>query len=212
MVEPTEEALLQELNVAINEADWVGARLWVDRRAAAIDLRVLALPENGPEPPELDRIVRLLLFGVGRVTASLRHGRWDDETAVVEVFSLEDLDKVVRSFNAQPVYGWHFFNPPEATWEHWRNRLSLDVRIEGGSEHHVIDLFQESRADPERHFDLRIWFRHLSAYDRQNQPKDIYEVAAAGRRWWDGLYAGDPRTQRNGIVPISLEGQVTSPS
>jgi hypothetical protein len=186
--------------VALNEAELHDTVVRADIAEAMVVLRVLALPQVGPEPDARDRVLRLRLTQVGRVAASLRLGRWDDEAAVVEPFALNDLSGVVTSFGVQPIYGWEFFDPPASSWDRWRNRLSLDVEIAGGSQEHVVELFQESGAGPARHLDFRIWFNGMAAYDLERNPKELLEVAAAGKRWWEAMYAGDPRTQGHGIA------------
>jgi hypothetical protein len=196
------ENLLSELDVALNEAEWHNARVRPEIAEAMLDFRVWALPEVGPEPNEQDRVLRLRLTDIGRVAASLRAGRWDDEAAQVEDFQIEDLNEVVHSFGVQPIYGWSFFDPPEQDWAHWKDRLSLDLVIsDAWSRQHVLDLFQESGAGPARHLDLRIWFNGLAGYDFDSQPVPLVEAAAAGRRWWDALFARDPRVAGHGIVP-----------
>jgi hypothetical protein len=73
-------------------------------------------------PPPDDHRVQLILGPVGRVAASLRNGRADNDGAPVEEFALE-------------------------------------------------------------------------------------EFAAGGVRWWDGLYANDPRTAGHGIAPLAGNGR-----
>jgi hypothetical protein len=204
--------LLAHLDIALNEAEWHDVVLRRDIAEAMLVFRVLALPEVGPEPSERDRVLKLLLSEVGRVAASLRTGHWDDSAAPVQSFDLDQLSEVVSSFGVQPIYGWQFFDPPESSWEHWRDRLSLDVHMSAGSEapgQHVLDVFKESLRGPSRTLDLRLWFNGLSGYDIDNNPKPLLEVAAAGLRWWDGFHADDPRTQGHGIVkagPWDREG------
>ena len=62
------------------------------------------------------------------------------------------------------------------TWDHWRNHLSLDVEIRGGSQEHVLELFQVSGAGPARHLDFRIWFNGPAAYDFGLDPKQLFEL------------------------------------
>jgi hypothetical protein len=169
-----------------------------ERGEAAVLLSVLSLPEIGPEPD--DRRVLLRLTEVGRVAASLRQGRWDDPDAPVETFSLAALSDVVRSFGAQAMYGWEFFDSEPTGWSWWQDRLSLDVRFDGGSEDHSVRLFQESGSGPVRHLDLGIWFGGLAGYDYQWRPIPLAEIADGGKRWWDGLHANDPRTRGHRIV------------
>lgn len=192
--------LLSDLDIALNEAEWHNARVRTDIAEAMLDFRVLTLPESGSEPDHNGRVVRLRLTQVGRVIASLRHGRWDDLTADVEQFSLEALNDVVNSFGAQPIYGWHFFDTPAAGSEEWSNRLSLDVRIDSGRSVHALYLFQESLVSPRRHLDFEIWFNGIAAYDFATNPIPLLDVAAGGIRWWDAFNARDPRTDGHGMV------------
>lgn len=168
-------------------------------------MEVLTLPEIGPEPEDRRRIWRLT--EVGRVSASLRLGLWNDDAAAVELFTLDEFGDVVQRFGGQPIYGWEFFDPSSTSLERWKDRVSLDETFAGGSTDHVLSIFQESLAGPPRHLDVQVWFGGLSVYDYQRQPSDLGEVAAGGRRWWDALYAGDPRTRGHGIVPAGHPDQ-----
>ncbi|HTT87911.1 MAG TPA: hypothetical protein VMF65_00035 [Acidimicrobiales bacterium] len=193
--------LLSALDVALNEAELHHLRVRTDIAQAVIDLVVLTLPVVGPEPDLEGRIVSLNLWDVGRVVASLREGRWDDEMAPVTRFELSDLDSVVGDFGVKPIYGWQFFDAPATTWRRLGRCISLDVTIPSGARAHTLDLFQESGAGPSRHLDIRLWFGRLGAFSHDRRELDLEEVAAGGRRWWDALYAGDPRTEGHGIVP-----------
>ena len=188
------------LGVALNEATLIGAEVRPDRRGAALTFAVLALPEDDA-PPEEDRRRQFVLQPVGRVAASLRNGRWDDADAPAEPFPLEQLLDVVMSFQGVPVYGWDFFDrPDEDSFEGWSDRLSLDWRSEPGGLSHTLDLFQDGGS---RHLDLRIWFDDLRIFTPDRQEVSLDDFTAAGKRWWDGLYAGDPRTTGCGIFPGS---------
>jgi len=89
---PFPDGLLSGLDVALNEAEFHNARVRTDIAEAMLDFRVLALPEVGPEPGERERVLRLRLTDVGRVAASLRPGRWNDQNVEPEPFSLDDLN------------------------------------------------------------------------------------------------------------------------
>ncbi|MGD1011981.1 MAG: hypothetical protein ABR925_05560 [Acidimicrobiales bacterium] len=203
------EGLLPDLNIALNEGQFCDFELRPDRAEAVVLLRLLALPEEGPEPE--DRRVLFRLSGVGRAVASLRAGRWDDASAVVEALALDELGDAVRRFGGVPIYGWDFFDP-EHSWDHWRDRLSLDVTIAGGSRDHVLALSQESLARPDRILDLRIWFGDVTAFSTGGEPRSLRDVADGGRRWWDAFYAGDPRTTGHGMAPLRSGGGPVSPS
>lgn len=185
------------IGVALNEATLLGAEVSRERRAAAITLAVLSLPPNGAPPPE-DSRVSLVLDQVGRVVASLRNARWDDDQAPAAPFALTELLKTVQSFGGLPVYGWEFIDA-DAGYERWSNRLSLDERFDGGSNQHSITLFQEGH---DRHLDLKIWFGRLRVFRPDHIEIPIAEFIAAGKRWWDGLHSGDLRTQGSGILPF----------
>jgi hypothetical protein len=115
--------------------------------------------------------------------------------------ALADLDATVRSFGACPLYGWEFVDPPRESWAGWRDRLSLDADLSAGPAGHVLELFQESGSGSPRHLDLRVWFSTLRIARRTGDEVLLQEFIDAGVRWWDGLYAGDPRTGNKGIVP-----------
>lgn len=188
-----------ELGIALNESDLLGFEVDANRRVAAATFRVLTLPKSGPAPE--DRRVQMLFSPIGRVAASLRHGRWDDASAPVERFELSQLLDVVQRFGGQPIYGWEFFDQPENKLAKWGNRLSLDWR--GGSDglSRSITVFQESFGPEQAILDLCVWFDELQVRRPDGETVPLEEFAAAGRRWWDGLHAGDSRTQSHGIVP-----------
>jgi hypothetical protein len=194
-------------NVALNEATLLGAEVSPERRMAAITLSVLSLPEVGPAPE--DRRVQLLLSQVGRVAASLRHGRWDDENAAIEPFELEDLLPIVQRVGPSPIYGWKFLDSPDVgSFQRWSDRLSLDwyPGDEGGLSHTLL-LFQE--AGDAEFLDLCIWFDDLVIRRHGVEIISIEEFGAGGKRWWDGLYAGDERTQGVGIHPFKADSEST---
>jgi hypothetical protein len=193
-----QKAQLDGLGVALNEAILLGVEVDVVRSLCGITMSVLSLPDEGPAPP--DSRLQILLSPIGRVSASLRHGRWDDKNAKTERFELSDLLEVVQSFGGLPVYGWEFFDLAQSKFEAWSDRLSLDWQADPTAVEHSITLFQEGYT-PERTLDLKIWFRKISFHKPTGEEVAIEEVIKGGRRWWDGLHAGDPRTSGHGIVP-----------
>jgi len=151
-------------------------------------------------PPPADARVQLILGPVGRLAASLRNGRWDDAHAAVEEFPLDRLLEVVMSFKGPPVYGWEFVDRPEADkFATWNDRLSLDWRAGPDGMSHTLDLLQEGY---DRHLDLRIWFDELRVFTPEHEEISLDDFAPGGVRWWDGLYADDPRTAGHGIAPL----------
>jgi hypothetical protein len=111
------------------------------------------------------------------------------------------LSDAVRSFGVSQLYGWEFFDPPEASFERWRDRLSLDVVLHEGSHEHCLYLFKEASMGPDRHLDLVLWFGGFAAHDYHWHPLSLTELAAGAKRWWSALHSADPRTQGHGIVP-----------
>jgi hypothetical protein len=195
-----------DLNVALNEATLIGAEVDPEHRVASLTFAVLTLPPDDGPPPDDDR-VQLLLGPVGRLAASLRNGRSDDASASIEEFALEQLLGVVMSFKGLAVYGWEFIDRPERdNFTEWSDRLSLDWRSEPGGVSHTLDLFQ---AGYDRHLDLRIWFDELSVFTPEHEEIALDEFAAGGVRWWDGLYANDPRTAGHGIAPLAGNGRTS---
>jgi hypothetical protein len=187
------------LNVALNEAAWLGIDIDTDGMRVAVLLDVLTLPAEGPAPDDTN--VALLLDGVSRIAASLRNGRWNDTEATIEPLSPLGLDTAVRSFGGNPIYGWEFIDPPEEHWAGWRERLSFDANLSEDPAPHVLELFQESGSGNLRHLDLRVWFRELRVYRSTGGEVPLQEFIDGGVRWWDRLHAGDPRTSGKGIFP-----------
>jgi len=195
------------LNVALNESALLSVQVDSSQWTAIVWLSALTLDDHGDQPK--DATFGLLLTGVTRVAASLRDGRWDDEAAAVRELRLDQLDESIREFGGTPIYGWEFIDPPEASWAHWRERLSLDALFSDIPAHHVVELFQEG-ATVDRHLDLRIWFTDLEIRDRAGQGIPVDAFIAGGVRWWDALYAGDRTTDGHGIVALRSE-RVTAP-
>lgn len=191
---------ITDFGTALNEATFVGLQLISEHRGVALTFSVLALPPDDG-PPSADPRVQVRVGHVGRIAASLRHGNWDDQAARVERFELDQLSVVVDSFGQQPVYGWRFLDVPDAeSFDSWKQRLSLDWRSEPCGTAHTLDLFQEGVTEPIRHLDLRLWFDGLWIVDPDIKPIAFDDFTAAGVRWWDAMWGGDPRTRDQGIV------------
>jgi hypothetical protein len=188
------------LGIALNEATLLGAEIDRNRRVAAITVAVLSLPEVGAPPK--DRRFQLLLFPVGAVVTSLREGRWNDRGAPPTPFALEELLGVVQSFGGSPIYGWDFFDMPAERRAHWADRISLQADLGDDGRSHHIELFQEGWGPRPRHLDVVIWFDELVVRTPSGTPVPISEFIAGGRRWWDGFFAHDPRTQGRGMASL----------
>ena len=187
------------LGVAFNEASLLGVEVLPLQSVCAITLSLLTLPESGPAPA--DARLQALLHPVGRVSGSLRMGRWDDPRAEVKSFALSELPAIVESFGGQPLYGWEFFDLEERMFRHWSKRLSLDWHGDATAMRHNLYLFQED-SGPERVLNLRIWFRDIAFNAPDGTVVDIDTIIRGGKRWWAGLESGDQRTDGYGIYPM----------
>jgi hypothetical protein len=196
---PLSKEQIGGLGVAFNEASLLGVELDVSRSLCGITLSVLSLPAEGP--PTSDSRLQVLLAPVGRLCASLRHGLWNDDAAPVEIFPISELLPKVQSFGGRPIYGWEFIDVDNAVSAYWSNRLSLDWQGDPNAQTHTLTLFQECFT-PERTLDLKIWFREISFYRPTGEKVEIEDVITGGKRWWDGMYSGDSRTNGIGIGPL----------
>lgn len=188
------EETAEGVGVALTEANWVTADLDDSTSTLTLGFDVLSLPERGPMPSDRRRV--LVLTGVSRVVASHRDGRWDDPSAPTLPLQVNGVTDVIAEFGQLPVYG-DFVDAGDRKFSNWKGRLSFDVRCEGGGRH-TLDLFQENG---HRILDLRAWFDSLRVTDRWGTTIDISDFISDGVRWWDALYANDPRTQGLGIIP-----------
>jgi hypothetical protein len=192
--------LKKDLGIALNEATLLGAEVHTDWNMVFVTFSVLTLPCEGPPPG--DRRIQFVFHPVGRIAASLRMGRWDDPTATVVPFDVEDLLVITQELK-QPVYGWDFFDL-EKDFTTWEDRLSLDYRAGNGTGmSHSMTLFQEGG---DRHLDLRIWFDSFGLRDARGGVPKLEEFIAGGKRWWEAFYNSDPRTDGEGIVPNGRDG------
>jgi hypothetical protein len=187
----------QGLGVALNEATLLGLEVDPQRRVAGATFSVFTLPEEGPAPE--DTRVQMLFEPVGRLAASLRLGHWDDSSAEVVTFSIEELLAQVQSFGGLPVYGWEFFDVHEKDFPKWNDRLSIDCRSGEDGQEHTISLFQEG---DERHLDICLWFDDFRIRNASGNEITLVEFIAGGTRWWNAFYAKDPRTQGKGMYSI----------
>jgi hypothetical protein len=161
-------------------------------------LTVLARDEAGAEPADPRRMLRLT--GCSRLVASYRAGPWDDDEAPVVPLDVAGLRELLRRNGGTPVYGWRFVDAEDRNWPRWRERLSLDLRMEGSGEHHLT-LFQDLQG--RAHLDLRVWFADLSVLDGDGARLVLDDFIAAGVRWWDAMYAGQSSARAPGIVALA---------
>lgn len=194
-----------EIGIALNEATLLGAEYEAQRNLVGLTFSVLTLPDDdAPEPADARR--QFILTDVGRIAAALRDARWNDTTAHTIPFEASDLLAIVQSFGGRPIYGWQFINKEDNAFNEWKNRLSLDIKMDFGSLDNRLMLFQEG-ATTNRHLDLWIWFGGLLIRDANGRTITCEEFIAGGKRWWDGMYAGDSRTSGHGIVAGEVDSE-----
>jgi hypothetical protein len=178
---------VRDFNIALNEAELVGAEVNVSERLAGLTLAVLSLPaDDGPEPD--DPRVQVILESLGRVVASLRHGRWDDESARAELFAVDQLNTVVGRCGQLPMYGWEFLDvPDEDSFDRWRDRLSLNWEREPTT----ANLTRSNSQESSPHLDMRFWFDEIRIFRPNGQEVAFDDFPAGGVRWWDALDEAD---------------------
>lgn len=160
---------------------------------------MLSRDEDGQETADPRRTLRLT--GVSRIAASYRDGTWDDAHAPVIPLDLEGLDRLLRRHGGGPVYGWEFVDTGRSV-RAWEHRLSLDLTLSGRGGHHLT-LFQDLGGV--HHLDLRVWFADVSVLDGAGHRLDLNGFIAAGRRWWEAMYAGERSDLAPSIVAAARE-------
>jgi len=111
-----------------------------------------------------------------------RHARWGCAPHGLVALRVRQRDPasavrlaLVRNHRRPETHQREFIDPPEKSWADWRDRLSLDVRV---------------------------WFSSLRVTRSTGEEIPPQEFIDGGVRWWDGLYAGDPRSGGEGIAPV----------
>ena len=185
------------LNIALNEAEFLGFEVEEERRVAAGTFSVLSLPKIGPMPD--DRRVSIVFKPVGRVVASLRNSHWSDPTAEAVPLEISSLLEVVTSFDDHSIYGWDFVDADIRDESDWMNRLSFDWSSGDDGTAHSITLFQDQH---DRILDLCVWFDRIELLDPSQKRIEINEFIEDGKRWWEAFYSGDERTTGMGLYPL----------
>lgn len=180
------------LGVAFNEAAWLGAEVDERRRQAGITLAVHSLPVSGPPPK--DSRVQVILRPVGRVCAVLSSPAGD-----ILPMNVAGLLATVQRFGGCPIYGWEFIDAHIPSLAASAMSLQVDLGTDGLS--HVLYLFQEGGVNGSLR--LWLWFDAMELRTPSGDPISLDDFITAGCRWWDGLYAGDPRTSGAGISPLT---------
>lgn len=189
------------LGVAFNEAALFGVELDEEKRRVGVTLSMVCANEDGTLPD--DKRVQIILQPVGKLVASLRNGRWDDEKAEIVPFKADELLETIKSFQGLPIYGWEFINCGDNDYNQWSKRASLTFESGTDGLSHTFDLFQEGF---ERHLDLRIWFDDMKFFSPGGQEIEIEEVIKRGKRGWDQIYSGDKKaTNEYAIFPTGKD-------
>jgi hypothetical protein len=194
-----DEYLRQGLDTGINEASLLN--LWTDRTQGTVGLflSVLTLPPDGPEPS--DPRVTLKLSNVGRIAASYRRGRWDDEAVALEPLHLEDLGRIVLEFCPIPIYGSDFFDSDSIQWSRIESKLSMDAVFGENGREHTLDLLLEECNEPVLY--LRIWFDEIEIFTPDWRAIPLSIFISGAERWWKAMNAKDPKVAHHGIFPLA---------
>jgi hypothetical protein len=201
-VEFTEEQR-NGLNLALDEAQLLGFELDPSRQFAGATFKILTLPEHGPCPE--DRRVQVLLGPVGRVAAVFWRRASRSDPWELRSFDVDDLLKAVQSVGPASLSGSSFFDVadphPDQRWP------SLDWSQPTGGQRHSLTVYPQGEV---RALELRIWFDRLELRLPPGKVIALDEFIAGNRRWWDGLNAGDPRTDGFGIYAGQPEWVICS--
>ena len=190
---PTVEQLTG-LNVALNEAKFLGLDFELARRRASMRLTILTLAEEPTAQSHME--VELSLYPVGRVAARLA-----GPDGQVTAFNLEELSEVVTSHAGGVIYGWEFFDPPSENIATWLDQASVDSGHGTVGLTHVLHVFQDTERSK---LDVCLWFDELDVRTGAGNGS-LDGVIAAGKRWWDAVFAGDARASSSHIHPIKKE-------
>lgn len=189
------------IGVALNEANLISLDFRPERKSIVATFEVICADDEGNIPE--NRRVQLVFHPIGRIVASLRNGRWDDDKAEVIPFSKDKLLDISQGVGSAPIYGWEFIDCDNKTFNSWKKRKSMEFLTEDeiGFEH-TIDLFQEG----EKHLDIRIWFDEVQVFNSEGKEIDLHDFIIHGKDGWDSIYAGDRNAQAAfSIIPLKRE-------
>ncbi len=189
------------LDIALNEAQLLGFEVDPSQRMAAATFDVFTLPEHGPIPT--DRRVQLLFYPVGCVAARFWRRSSPGAPWKVVVFAIDELLSIVLGLGHPPIHGWRFFDIHDVSLRLSDRRASLHWESGSDGRSHSITV---SPLDRDWALDLTVWFDYLVVNTPSGLPIGLDSFIADGKRWWDGLHAGDERTRGFGIIPGSPPG------
>ncbi|MCA9409228.1 MAG: hypothetical protein KC733_11105 [Candidatus Omnitrophica bacterium] len=186
----------RKLNIALNEAILISVQICPYQKVGTIILSILSLCKDCSLPD--DKRVQFTLKNVGRVVASKRLGRWNDQNAKIVKFKLQELPSIIEEFGESPIYGEEFFGDTNRDFQNWKDRLSLNWEEKNGGKTNSLFLFQDGGT---KHLDLIIWFDELNIETMDHNQISIEEFISGNQRWFEALKRGDKRALQNGINP-----------
>lgn len=199
---------LDDLNVALNEATVVGLRP-VPGGGVVLLLNVLALPATGPADPDGRRA--LICSGVSRTRVLLRRWNTAGDPTYGPAIPLRDFEAVEEFFASLSMfgamYGWEFLDKPDLI-DDWPPVVSLDRSLDAAAAAHSLYWFNECGQDDGRDgyvtycIEGVVDFQELTVERFDGTPVALEEFAAAGKRWWQGLYGNDPRVSPSAQVAL----------
>ncbi|WP_285752418.1 hypothetical protein [Lentzea sp. NBRC 105346] len=185
---------MHELNVALNESTVVGLRQRPDGSVVLL-LQVLALSADRLIDPDARRAI--VLSGPSRSRILLRRQGSD----FGPVIPLADFDAVEEFFASvalyNSMYGWEFLDNPNLVQD-WPAEVSLDVTHRDTPAEHTLYWFNEVGVTVEDGYRLYciegvVEYDELTVERFDGTPVPVDEFTAAGKRWWEAFYGGDPR-------------------
>jgi hypothetical protein len=192
------QELVDQLDLALNEAQVCGLSFDAHSAQAGLYIEVLALPELGSIDRDPRRV--LILSEVSAIEVTLRA---DHGGALGPPLPLESLDALERFFTtlgqADAMYGWSFIDRQDAG-EVWNGPRSLRTTSSAPqAAGHTLHWFTEcgrpvSEEDWER-FLLQgvVRFGSLRVEAADARPMPLDEFVSDARRWWDAFKRRDSR-------------------
>lgn len=179
-------------------------------KATAI-FETVALNSDGSVPEDSRVIFHFL--NLSRLSAFVKLGMWDNESAEILKLTPREFTSYLKSFNGQSMYGWEFINvkDSENNFREWKDKASFDIVISPQSDStNCIDIFSEHFSDKPKTIDLRLCFDDIKIESISGIPMTIQDFIDRGVRGWDSIYSGNNEmTNKYGIVAA---GPTTSDS
>lgn len=198
------------LSQVLHEATFLGLETDVQLRRATAIFEVLILPEDTAAPSS--RRIQLVFSTLGRIAVTRRLVTFKNvEEGFTEMSkgdaipcTIATLDEMVCGLAGQPLYldaFWEetLFDVDELVLKTWGDQVSLDWQAGPDGRKHSFFVFQEGG---DEHLELVLWFDALEILSVDEQRIELLQLDRANDRWWQGLYANDPRTRGAGLYPM----------